>query len=362
MQIMIEAADLKSAVQAVAPVIKKSTMPILSSLLLRKSGTETTLTANNLSVAVQSSFVAEGDDLELTIPGEKLQKLVQRIPDSQRVTVRADGDTCTISAGRARFVFETFLAGDFPDPPEHKGGADMVVPTEEFLAALSRVSLAMAENDVRYYLNGVNLVFDKDRLTMVGTNAHRLFVDRVEITSAETVSGILPSQSVGQLIKALSKSDGESNVQMGLTSVRIQSGDILFVSQLVGGTFPNWPAVMQKQAATPIVADRLELVDAIETVAITQSDSPLKAVKMVAEGSTLRISAKGLGATSGMEEVEIDYSGVPIQTMLRTDYLIDALKSAEGEKVSMHLHGGEMPVLVEGARDAFSATIGCVRE
>lgn len=356
----ISAVDLKSAMNTLLPVLKKNTIPILGHVLVKKEGERITLTANNLHACISLNLSAQGEDLTCTIPGDKLAALARRVNKDMPVKIKIDHERSVLSAGRGRFEFIAMPVEDFPLPPEHEATLTAHVPAGEFHAALDRTSTAMADNDPRIYLNGVNLEVEPDGITLVATNGHRVFVDHVPVTGleGEAATGILPPQGVSAAIKLLAGTDDESvELQLGPQSLRIATPAGILVSQLVDAKYPDWHHVVQQPSETPVMVDREEFLNAIETAVIAQSDMAYRAIEVNVD-DVIRIEARNLEASaSGHEELDCIYTGETAMFAVNAAYLTDALKSAEGEHVQLSFHGGDQPIRVSGERETFSATI-----
>ena len=249
---------LKPLAQVVNVVERRQTLPVLANLLARVDGDLLSLTGTDLEVEmVARTRVDDAESGEITIPARKLFEIVRALPDGSKVTITQAGDKVTVSAGRSRFTLASLPANDFPALDEVDATERVRVGEAGLKELIERTAFAMAQQDVRYYLNG--LLFDlRDKaLRCVATDGHRLAM--CEAVLEETVQTkrqiIVPRKGVLELQRLLEGSDRELELEMGRSHIRVKRDDVTFTSKLIDGRFPDYEAVV------PIGADREVKID-----------------------------------------------------------------------------------------------------
>jgi DNA polymerase-3 subunit beta len=257
--------------QAVIGVVeRRQTMPILSNVLLALAAKKLSVTATDLEVElVAESDVAAESGGEVTVPGRKLHDICRALPEGSKVDVSVSAERLSLKAGRSRFTLSTLKAGDFPTIDDIAAQYSFVVPQTDLHKLLTRTQFSMAQQDVRYYLNGLLLETTGKTLRAVATDGHRLALAEIELGSRVTKEGqvIVPRKGVLELNRLLA-TEGDLNVSLGANHIRVEKTGLKLTSKLIDGRFPEYQRVIPKDPTSTLKADRDALRDALQRTAI----------------------------------------------------------------------------------------------
>lgn len=339
---------LKPLQQVVGVVERRQTLPVLSNLLVEVRGVELSVTGTDLEVEmVARAVVEDAQDGEATIPARKLFEIVRALPDGSRVTVVMAGDKATVSAGRSRFTLATLPANDFPSVDSLEA-VERVSLSEALLKDLiERSAFAMAQQDVRYYLNGLLFDLREDSLRCVATDGHRLALCEAALPSGSGTRRqiIVPRKGVLELLRLLEGGDRLVELELARNHLRMRREDVSFTSKLIDGRFPDYEAVIPIGADKTVEVDREVLRSALQRAAIL-SNEKFRGVKLEASPGQLRIVAHNPEQEEAHEEIEADTRIEGLAIGFNVTYLLDALAALKGELVVLNLRDGNSSVLV----------------
>lgn len=336
--------------QAVTGVVeRKQTMPILANVLLSVKGARLSITGTDLEVElVAAGEVNVQQPGEITVPGRKLLEIARAIPDKATVTVITDGDKVKLSAGRSRFVLTSLPGAEFPVVETVSAQQTLKLPQAELSRLLAKTHFSMAQQDVRYYLNGTLLETDGKTLRMVATDGHRLAIAETTLSNAgKTVQAqqvIVPRKGVLELQRILG-SEGEVEITVGSNHIRLQIGDIRFTSKLIDGKFPEYSRVIPASPGKIIVADRDLLRQALQRTAIL-SNEKYRGVRVSLAPNALKLQAHNPEQEEAQDEVEIEYKGAELEIGFNVTYLLDALAAIDTETVEIGLTDANSSCLI----------------
>ena len=268
-------AFLKPLAQVVNVVERRQTLPVLANFLVQVQNGQLSLTGTDLEVEmIARSAVDNAQDGETTIPARKLFEIVRALPDGSQVTVSQSGDKVTVQAGRSRFTLATLPANDFPSVDEVEATERVNVPEAVLKELIERTAFAMAQQDVRYYLNG--LLFDlRDKtLRCVATDGHRLALceSPLETTVGAKRQIIVPRKGVAELQRLLEGGDRVLELEIGRSHIRVKRDDVSFTSKLIDGRFPDYEAVIPIGADREVKLDREALRASLQRAAILSNE------------------------------------------------------------------------------------------
>ncbi len=339
---------LKPLQQVVGVVERRQTLPVLSNLLVEVRGVELSFTGTDLEVEmVARSVVEDAEDGETTIPARKLFEIVRALPDGCRVTVSVSGDKATVSAGRSRFTLATLPANDFPSVDALEG-VERVSLSEALLKDLiERSAFAMAQQDVRYYLNGLLFDLRDDSLRCVATDGHRLALCEAALPGGSNTKRqiIVPRKGVLELQRLLEGGDGLVELELARNHLRMRRQDVSFTSKLIDGRFPDYEAVIPIGADKTVEVNREVLRSALQRAAIL-SNEKFRGVKLEALPGLLRIVAHNPEQEEAHEELEVDTVIDGLAIGFNVTYLLEALAALKSESVVLNLRDANSSVLV----------------
>ncbi len=342
---------LKPLAQVVNVVERRQTLPVLANLLARVEGDLLSLTGTDLEVEmVARTRVEDAEAGETTIPARKLFEIVRALPDGSKVTISQTGDKVTVSAGRSRFTLASLPANDFPALDEVDATERVRVGEASLKELIERTAFAMAQQDVRYYLNG--LLFDlRDKaLRCVATDGHRLAL--CEAPLEDTVQTkrqiIVPRKGVLELQRLLEGGDRELELEMGRSHIRVKRDDVTFTSKLIDGRFPDYEAVIPIGADREVKVDREAFRASLQRAAIL-SNEKYRGVRIEVSPGQLKINAHNPEQEEAQEEIEADTRVDSLVIGFNVNYLLDALSALRDEHVVVQLRDSNSSALVREA-------------
>ena len=330
---------LLKPLQVVSGIVeRRQTLPILANILVRKDGERVSFTATDLEIQIQTSaeIGAGKDAAATTVAARKLVDILRALPEAD-VALALSNKKLAIASGRSRFNLQTLAAEEFPTVAQAEFTADFTLPASTFKYLLSMVHFAMAQQDIRYYLNGMLLVVDGTTVRAVATDGHRLALCEVAKDGASNkIEAIIPRKTVLELSRLLPDSDEPVRVQMAANQVKFSFGDIELVSKLVEGKFPDYQRVLPAANTKVFAIGREDLMHALQRAAILTTDK-FKGVRMVLGTGTLKITSTNADQEDAQDELEIDYTGDGLDIGFNVNYLLDVLANLKNEQISFSL-------------------------
>jgi DNA polymerase-3 subunit beta len=347
MKFSAERESLLAALQSVIGVVeRRQTMPILANLLLSSDQGKLSVTATDLEVElVATADIKSGVDGKLTVPGRKLLDICRSLPDEATLTFTQDGDKLTVKAGRSRFVLATLPATDFPVIDELAQQQSLTIPQADLRRLLDKTHFSMAQQDVRYYLNGMLLETDGKMLRTVATDGHRLALCEMDLPSKGTGQQVIvPRKGVLELQRLLG-TEGDVQIVIGSNHIRAQIGDVRFTSKLIDGRFPEYSRVIPAAPPKAVVADRETLRAALQRTAILANEK-YRGIRLALKKNSMTLQAHNPEQEEAEEQVEVTYKGDELEVGFNVGYLLDALAAVDGNEVEIGVTDGNSSCLV----------------
>lgn len=340
---------LLKPIQAVIGVVeRRQTMPILSNLLIAADGNRLTLTGTDLEVELTAGTELSCEDTgEVTVPGRKLLDICRALPEGATVTIQLDKEKLQVHSGRSRFSLTTLPAAEFPVIDDIKVQNRFLIPQKQLRELLDRTHFSMAQQDVRYYLNGLLLEMDGNRLRAVATDGHRLAMCDVaaDLGEAPAQQVIVPRKGILELQRLLGDSETAAQIETGSNHIRVSMGDLRFTSKLIDGRFPDYDRVVPKGGDKTVRADRQLMRDSLGRAAIL-SNEKYKGVRLQLTDQRVRIQAHNPEQEEAEDEFEADYSGEELEIGFNVVYLLDALGALDSEDVLFQLSDANSSCLI----------------
>jgi len=329
---------LLKPLQAVAGVVeRKHTLPILSNVLVEVGGGRAAFVATDLELQITTWAEEQGaGDAAFTVSARKFLDICRSLSGVDPISLELTKEQLKVQSGRSRFSLQTLPARDFPKLQIPEGqGLNFSLPQALVRKLLSRVQYAMAVQDIRYYLNGMLLSVQDRLLTVAATDGHRLAVDSAELPEAvgQGVDVILPRKTVMELIKLLGDEDEPIHVQVNQSQVVFRRPDFELRSKVVDGKFPDWQRVIPVGHDKVFDIERQRLSQSLTRAAILTNDK-YRGVRLALTSGSLRIACSNNEQEEAQEELDIDYTGDPLDIGFNVQYLQDALNNLEGESVN----------------------------
>ena len=327
---------LLKPLQAVSGIVeRRHTLPILANVLVEQKDGRLFMTATDLEMQITAhSELAGKQDQSVTVAARKLQDLLRALPEDATVSVETSSSKMTVRANRSRFNLQTLPAADYPRINLAQEQQQTIrLPQREFRGLLKLAEFAMAQQDIRYYLNGMLLVVDKGSLQTVATDGHRLSYASLAVPGDYTRQEvILPRKTVLEIGKLLEESDDELTIDLLANQVRFRFANIELVSKVVDGKFPDYNRVIPTGHSKQIDISRTELLQAMQRAAIL-SNEKFRGVRLVLATDQLKIICTNSEQEEAEEELEIDYKGDALDIGFNITYLLDVLHNLATERV-----------------------------
>ena len=331
---------LKPLAAVIGIVERRNTLPILSNVLLQCEGGVLTCLATDLELEVAAHQSSSGDAVTLTTSARKLYDIVRSLPDEADVTLDLQQNRLLLRSGRSRFTLQTLDAATFPRMPELADtSVELRMPQGALRELLRLTQYAMAQQDIRYYLNGLLLDQVGDIVRLVATDGHRLAYceGRAEGASeGSATSTILPRKLVQELSRLLSDGDELVTLQIGPQQVRASFGDIRIASKVIDGKFPDYNRVIPQDQPRRVDIGRSLLLDALRRAEILSNDK-FRSVRLVLDEARLGVSCTNSEQEEAAEELEVEYRGEPLDIGFNVQYLLEALSTLSSETVTLNL-------------------------
>lgn len=359
MKFVISRDALLKPLNLVAGVVeRRQTLPILSNVMLALEGDQLSITGTDLEVelvgrvSLDKPAISEG---EITVPARKLADICKSLPDGSDIEFTVDEQRVVVRAGRSRFSLTTLAAADFPNVEESPSSQAFSVKQGDLKRLIDRTSFAMAQQDVRYYLNGMLWEITAGQLRVVSTDGHRLAMCTLaaDISSSESLQVILPRKGVIELARLLMKEDENVEVVIGANHIRATTADFTFTSKLVDGKFPDYDRVLPKSTTKAVYGSREELRQAFQRTAIL-SNEKYRGVRLLLSDGSVQILANNPEQEEAEEIVSVDYSGESLEIGFNVSYLLDVLSVLRSERVKLSLSDSNSSALLEEADDGDS--------
>jgi len=347
--------------QTVSGIVeRRHTLPILSNVLIKKTGSVVSFLSTDIEIQItsHSEIGQTGEDAAITVSARKFLDILRALPNDSEVTVSLSNRKLTISQNKVRFNLQTLAAEEFPTvkSPEQVN-ARLTVSQKSLKALLHAVHFAMAQQDIRYYLNGLLLVVEQSSLKAVATDGHRLAYNAItdirisEQPLEDKIELIVPRKAIIELQKLLQDNEDIVQVEFSNNQVRFNLGTIEILSKLIEGKFPDYQRVIPKNHTKHITIQRDILHGALARAAIFTSEK-FKGVRLTLAEQALKISSTNAEQEEAIEELEVDYGQEPLDIGFNVQYLLDVLSNQRGQGITLTLQDTNSSALISTPEDA----------
>jgi DNA polymerase III subunit beta len=329
-------------------VERRHTLPILANILIRKEGERVSFLSTDIEVQIttHANIGSGGDVAATTVAARKLLDILRALPDSD-VSLTLANKRMTVQAGKSRFALQTLAAEEFPTvaQAEHYN-AKVTLPQKTLRHLFNMVHFSMAQQDIRYYLNGLLLVVQGKHIIAVATDGHRLAFCQIE-TEEEFPKQevIIPRKTILELQRLLEDVEDPVSLEIANNQIKLTFADIELISKLVEGKFPDYTRVVPKGYKNNFTIGREQLLRSLQRAAIMTSDK-FKGVRCVVAPGSLKISSTNADQEEAVEEVEIDYGGDSVDIGFNVTYLLDVLNNLKGDQINIALGDANSSALI----------------
>jgi DNA polymerase-3 subunit beta len=329
--------EILGPLSAVSGIIeRRHTLPILSNVLIDRAADALSFLATDIEIQItaRSNLAATEEARSLTVGARKLVDILRALPESAEVTLQQQDKRLLVKAGKSRFTLQTLPAEDFPRLAKPAGeAARFSLGQKSLRRLLGLVQYAMAQQDIRYYLNGLLMVVEDRGLKLVATDGHRLaFASLMLEADLPRQEVIVPRKTVLELSKLLAETDDEVKIELSSTQAAFSFGSVELVSKLVDGKFPDYTRVIPTQHKNKLQIEREPLRQALLRAAIL-SNEKFRGVRWVLADGSLKIVSSNAEQEEAHEELEVKYSGDALDIGFNVNYLLDVLNNVSGNEI-----------------------------
>lgn len=330
---------LKPLQMVMGVVDRKQALPILSHVLFEIKDDRLSVVGTDLEIQLKgnSSFSEHGTpSAQLTLPGRKVLDICRALPENAMIELYQDKQQVILRSQRSRFTLSTLPAEDYPNTEPQKVHLQLKLAQRDLLNLLQRTHFAMAQQDVRYYLNGMLFEFKPGMLRTVTTDGHRLATSTLRLSTQEDhkLQVIVPRKGILELMRLLSPTDEEVTLSVGDSYIQVIADKYTFLSKLIDGRFPDYERVIPKQGDKQILIPRETLKQALIRSAILCNEK-IQGVFLELKPNLLRLLANNTEQELAEEEINIEYTGQELGLAFNTHYLLDVLNTLESEEIRL---------------------------
>src|SRR3954466_6239815 len=347
--------EILDPLSAVSGIIeRRHTLPILSNVLIDRSADALSFLATDIEIQIQAHSAASlpGEAHAVTVGARKLVDILRALPEGAEVTLQQQDKRMLVKSGKSRFTLQTLPAEDFPRLAKPAGDvARFTLPQKALRRLLGLVQYAMAQQDIRYYLNGLLMVVEEKQLKLVATDGHRLAYASLKLEAElPRQEVIVPRKTVLELSKLLADTDDEVKVELAATQAAFSFGTIELVSKLVDGKFPDYTRVIPTTHKNTLQIEREPLRQALLRAAIL-SNEKFRGVRWVLADGTLKIVSSNAEQEEAHEEIEVKYTGDALDIGFNVNYLLDVLNNVSGSEIECAFGDSSSSALISYASE-----------
>jgi DNA polymerase-3 subunit beta len=327
--------------QIIGVVEKRQTLPILGNVFLELIDNRLTLVGSDLETEITTRVNnVGGSDGKTTVSARKLFDICRSLPAESMLSLNMEGDNkMVVKAGKSRFTLQTLNASDYPRLEETIWKHGFSLSQLQLNNLLTKTSFSMAQQDVRYFLNGLLLEIHSDHILSVATDGHRLAKTKISVdqTDMDQVQSIIPRKAVIEIGKFLDPgSENLVSVKLNASHILVESGDFMFISKLIDGRFPDYEKVIPANLDKQIVINRSNLIEILSRAAIL-SNEKFRGVSLNVADNVLKVASHNPDQEHASDEMSVDYQGEAIEIGFNVNYLLEALKACNSEDIELGL-------------------------
>ena len=339
MKFTVSREALLRPLQLVAGVVeKRTTMPVLSNVLIQIEGNQLTLTGTDMEVEMvgRVTLVEPAQEGTITVPAKKLLDLTKSLPDDAFITFHVEEDRVLMKSGRSRYNLTSLPGDDFPNVQHDQGELAFSILQGDLKRGIDATSFSMAHQDVRYYLNGMLFELEQNVLRTVSTDGHRLAMAAVpaKIDIADKKQVIVPRKGVMELVRLLNDPESEIQISLSTNHIRVVTTDFSFTSKLVDGKFPDYQRVLPRGGDKEMIADRQQLKATLSRAAILTNEK-YRGIRLIFDNGNLQVLANNPEQEEAEENMMIDYQSERLEIGFNVNYVLDVLGNLNCEQVSL---------------------------
>jgi len=341
---------LPSLQQIVSVIEKRQTMPILSNVLLETEAGKLVLIGTDTEIQIVSNLAVDGieEQGDITVPARKFLDICRSLPSGAEIKFELHDDKAKLSSGRSRFSLSTLPAENYPEFSESQFEYQFLLNAGKFKKGLDKTLFCMANQDVRYYLNGLLLHVSNSKMKLVASDGHRLsiFEDDIGVATGYEARIIIPRKAVQELGRLLDDNEAELNIQFSSNHLKVYYKDVVFSTKLIDAKFPDFSKAFNQPFMTPLMLQKVHLRDALARVAIL-SNEKYRGVTFDFADNTLKLSTHNPEHDEAEEELIIDFHGEPFSISFNSQYMLDAVSNLDSELAVLSIASNASSCFIE---------------
>jgi DNA polymerase-3 subunit beta len=353
MKIVTERDTLLTPLQQVGGVVeRRQTLPILANVLLKVKEGMLTITATDLEVEMKTRIPVQSEgEIDFTLPARKLLDICRALPEQAEIKLSIEGERAKLESGRSRFTLGILPPQDYPVIEPMVSSHRFSVSERLLKRLIEKTQFAMAQQDVRYYLNGLLLEVGNGQIRTVATDGHRLAFseNECEVDDSVDVQVIIPRKAVLELGRLLNDSEDKINIDISSNHIRLGIGDTVFTSKLIDGKFPDYKRVLPSNTDKVVNANKDILKQALQRTSIL-SNEKYRGIRFQFSPQSLELLAHNPEQEEAQEEIEVDYEGPELVIGFNVGYLIEVLNVIDSDEVTLLLSDSNSSCLVKDAK------------
>ena len=357
MQFIISRENLLKPLQQVCGVLNsRPNIPVLNNVLLHIENHQLSITGTDLEVELSTNtpLLHAEQDGKFTMPAKKFLDICRSLPENAEITVTFEEDRAIVRSGRSTFNLSTLPAEDYPNLTDWLSEVDFTLEQATLRRLIEATQFSMANQDARYFLNGMKFETEGNLLRTVATDGHRLAVCTISLEQElQNHSVILPRKGVLELVRLLETSDEPARLQIGTNNLRIHLKNIVFTSKLIDGRFPDYRRVLPRNA-TKIVEGSWEILKQAFVRASILSNERVRSVRLNLSENQLKITASNTEHEEAEDIVDVNYNGEELEVGFNVTYILDVLNALKCNQVRMRLTDASSSCLIENCEDSSS--------
>ena len=344
MELVVRKNELLRELQLFQGIVeRKNTIPILANVLIEAKGDELRMLATDLEVALRSRCPASVTKSgSLTLPAKKLYEIVKALPETE-VRIQEDKSGVKVAADRFDSRMQTLPREDFPALPEGSGTDRAILPRDAIREMVAKTQFAITGEDTRFFLNGALLVMQRDSMSLVATDGHRLALMTAKTDAKNTgvkdgdeVKVILPKKTLLELAKLLGEGEGDIHYERGENHLFFEVGGRVLISRMIDGQFPAYERVIPKGNDKDIEFERDRLTSAVKRVALLSNERS-RAVKFGIDKGKVEVASSSSEFGEAREQIPVEYTGPAMAISFNAQYVLDFLNAVDTDHVSLSL-------------------------
>lgn len=357
MKLTIKRDELLKPLQLVVGAVeRRQTLPILSNVLINIKDNLLSIIATDMEIELIGRTILQepvSEKCEITVPARKLVDICRAIPADSDITISFEKKSrrFAVKSGKSRFTLATLPADEFPNVEENQFGVmTFSLPQKELRFLIEKTHFAMAQQDVRYFLNGMLIELKQGLIRLVATDGHRLssvFSNNVTMPSDKNLQIIVPRKGILELMRLLKDDlEDEIKISVGTNHICAATQDFVLTSKLIEGKFPNYNLVIPRDGDKEILLNREMLKQALTRVSILSNET-YRGIRLFLTSDILRLNANNPEQEEAEEEIQINYTGADLEIGFNVSYFLDVCNVVNDDEIKLTFSDSNGGILLE---------------